>query len=62
MTDKYKLRIANKALDKMNAKTKENGSTEQSNAHYLSKLEIIYKIESETIFKSSEKRERFVRI
>lgn len=45
----------------MNNYTKENGSTEQSNAHYLSKLEVIYKIESETIFKASEKRERFIR-
>ena len=61
MTDKYKLRIANKALDKMNAKTQENGSTYESNAHYIKKLEVIYKIESETIFKESEKRERYVR-
>lgn len=61
MTDKQKLRIANMAISVMNEKARINGITEQSNEIYLQKLEKIYRIESETIFKESEKRERFIR-
>lgn len=61
MTDKQKLRIANNWLDGNGARIMIYGITEQSNAIYLQKLEKIYRIESETIFKESEKRERFIR-
>jgi len=61
MTDKQKLRVANMTLSMLNEKSRNQVITIESNEIYLSKLEKIYRIESETIFKKSEKMERFVR-
>lgn len=56
-----KLKILGNCLKSANTNSMHNKITDESNDHYLKKLEVIYKIESETIFKESEKRQRYVR-
>ncbi len=61
MTQKEQMAINNNKLDKLNEQSRTGVIAEKTTKEYLKVLSKIYDYESETIFKKSENKERFVR-